>query len=49
MTMRPMNETYESSSFKDADLVKLVEKSKSIFQSFRKGKLTTEEELKYFT
>ena len=41
------NETYESSSFKDADLVKLVEKSNSIFQSFRKRKLITEEELKY--
>ena len=49
MTMRPMNETYESSSFKDADLVKLVEKSNSIFQSFRKRKLTTKEGLKYFT
>ena len=38
------NETYESSSFKDADLVKLVEKSNSIFQSLRKRKLITEEE-----
>ena len=43
------NETYESSSFKDADLVKLVEKSNSIFHSLRKRKLITEEELKYFT
>ena len=43
------NETYESSSFKDADLVKLVEKTNSIFQSLRKRKLITEEELKYFT
>ena len=43
------NETYESSSFKDVDLVKLVEKSNSIFQSLRKRKLITEEELKYFT
>ena len=43
------NETYESSSFKDADLIKLVEKSNSIFQSLRKRKLITEEELKYFT
>ena len=33
------NETYESSSFKDADLVKLLEKSNSIFQSIRKKKL----------
>ena len=43
------NETYESSSFKDADLIKLVEKSNSIFQSLTKMKLITEEELKYFT
>ena len=43
------NETYESSSLKDEDLVKLVEKSNSIFQSLRKKKLITEEELKYFT
>ena len=43
------NETYESSSLKDEDLVKLVEKSNSIFQSLRKRKLITEEELKYFT
>ena len=43
------NQTYESSGFKDADLVKLVEKSHSIFQSLRKQKLITEEELKYFT
>ena len=40
-------EKYESSSFKDAYLVKLVEKS--IFQSLRKRKLITEEQLKYFT
>ena len=43
------NETYESSSFKDTDLVKLVEKSHSIFQSLSKVKLITDEELKYFT
>ena len=43
------NETYESSSLKDEDLVKLVEKSNSIFQSLRKKKLITEEEFKYFT
>ena len=42
------NDTYESSSFKDADLVKLVEKS-SILQSLRQRKLITEEQLKYFT
>ena len=35
------NETYESSSFKDAPLVKLVEKSNSIFQSLRKRKFIT--------
>ena len=34
---------------KDANLVKLVEKSNSIFQSLRKRKLITEEELKDFT
>ena len=43
------NETYERSSLKDVDLVKLVEKSNIIFQSLRKRKLITEEELKYFT
>ena len=43
------NETYERSSLKAEDLVKLVEKSKSIFQSLRKKKLITEEELQYFT
>ena len=43
------NRSYESSSFKDANLVKLVEKSNNIFRSFRKRKLITKEELKYFT
>ena len=43
------NETYESSSFKDVDLVKLEEISNSIFQSLRKRKLITEEERRYFT
>ena len=43
------NETYENSSFEDVDLVKLIEKSNSIFESLRKRKLITEEELKYFT
>ena len=33
------NENYESSSFEDADLVKLLEKSNSIFQSIRKKNL----------
>ena len=42
------NEIYESSSFKDADLIELIEKSNSIFQSLRKKKLITEEQLKYF-
>ena len=42
-------ETYESSSFKDADLVKSVGKSNSIFQSLRKRKLITEGKRKYFT
>ena len=43
------NEAYENSSFEDVDLVKLIEKSNSIFESLRKRKLVTEEELKYFT
>ena len=43
------NAIYESSSFKDTNLVKLVGKSNSIFQSFRKRKLITKEKLKYFT
>ena len=43
------NEVYESSSFNDADLVKLIGKSNSIFQSLRKRKLITAEELKHFT
>ena len=43
------NETYESISFKDVGLVKLVENNNSIFQSLRKRKLITEKELKYFT
>ena len=44
------NETYdESSSFKDVDLVKLVEQSNSIYKSLRKRKVIIEEELKYFT
>ena len=43
------NGTYESDSFKDADLIKLVEKSNSIFQSHEKKKLFIEEELKHFT
>ena len=34
---------------KDENLIKLVEKSNSIFQSLRKRKLLTEEELKDFT
>ena len=43
------NETYESSSFKEADLVKLVGKSNSIFQSPRKRKLIAERKRKYLT
>ena len=43
------NAIYESSSFKDTNLVKLVGQSNSIFQSLRKRKLITEEKLKYFT
>ena len=43
------NETYESSSFKDADLVNLVEETNHIFQSLKKRKLMTEEEPKHFT
>ena len=42
--MRPMKTVG-----KYANLVKLVEKSNSIFQSLRKRKLITEEELKDFT
>ena len=43
------NETYENSSFKDVDLVKLVKKSNIIFQPLRKREHLTKEELKYFT
>ena len=43
------NETYENSSFKDVDLVKLVKKSNIIFQPPRKREHLTKEELKYFT
>ena len=35
---------FDSSNFKDEDLIKLVDKSNDIFQS-----LATKEELKYFT
>ena len=41
------NEIYQSSSFQYVDLVKLVEKSNSIFQSLRKRKIIIEKELKY--
>ena len=40
------NETYESSSFKDADLVKLIEKSNSIFRFLINMELITGEKLK---
>ena len=43
------NEMYKISSFKDGDLVKLVEKSNSIFQSFLRRKPIAEKELNYFT
>ena len=42
------SETYESRSFKDADLTKLIEKSNSIIQSLEKRKLITKVELNYF-
>ena len=41
-------EIYEDTEFKESDLVKLVEKSHTIFQSLRKKNLITEKELKYF-
>ena len=41
-------EIYEDTDFKESDLVKLVEKSHTIFQSLRKKNLITEKELKYF-
>ena len=40
------NETYESSSFKDADLVKLIEKSNSIFRFLKNMELITGEKFK---
>ena len=39
---------YEDTDFKESDLVKLVEKSNTMFQSLRKKNLITEKELKYF-
>ena len=41
-------EIYEDTDFKESDLVKLIEKSHTIFQSLRKKNLITEKELKYF-
>ena len=40
---------YEGSDFKESDLVKLVEKSNTMFQSLRRKNLITEKELKYFS
>ena len=42
-------DVYEDTYFKESDLVKLVEKSNTMFQSFRRKNLITEEELKYFS
>ena len=42
-------DAYEDTCFKESDLVKLVEKSNTMFQSFRRKNLITEEELKYFS
>ena len=39
---------YEDSDFKESDLVKLVEKSNTMFQSLRKKNLIAENERKYF-
>ena len=41
-------EIYEDTDFKESDLVKLVEKSNTTFQSLRKNNLITEKELKIF-
>ena len=40
---------YEDTDFKESDLVKLVEKSNTMFQSIRRKNLITEKELKYFS
>ena len=40
---------YEDSDFQESDLVKLVEKSNTMFQSLRRKNLITEKELKYFS
>ena len=40
---------YENTDFKESDLVKLVEKSNTMFQSLRRKDLITEKELKYFS
>ena len=39
---------YEDTDFKASDLVKLVEKTNTLFQSIKKNNLVTEKELKYF-
>ena len=40
---------YEDTDFKESDLVKLVEKSNTMFQSLRRKNLIAEKELKYFS
>ena len=40
---------YEDTDFKESDLVKLVEKIDTMFQSLRRKNLITEKELKYFS
>ena len=39
---------YEDTDFQESNLVKLKEKSNTMFQSLRKKNLITEKELKYF-
>ena len=40
---------YEDTDFKESDLVKLVEKSNTMFQSLRRKNLIAEKKLKYFS
>ena len=40
---------YEDTDFKESDLVKLVEKNNTMFQSLRRKNLITEKKLKYFS
>ena len=40
---------YKDTDFKESDLVKLVEKNNTMFQSLRRKNLITEKKLKYFS